>query len=424
MMSAYRVLTAGLSPLAPLLLQWRLARGKEDGSRLRERLGYASLTRPGERLAWLHGASVGESLALMPVVERMTARGFRVLLTTGTTSSAAILETRLPAGAAHQYVPWDAPRFVRRFLEHWRPNLVLIAESELWPNLLHEVHARSIPLMLVNARLSQRSFERWLKAPGLIRAMLSRVDLTLAQTEDDARRFEYLGAPRVQVAGNLKYDVAALPVDSTELARLRVAIGARPVWLAASTHPGEEVIAAEVHAMLRQAMPNLLTIVAPRHAIRGAEIAGLAARRGIAAVQRSLGNSLDSGTAFYVADTMGELGLFYRLANVVFVGKSLGGASGGQNPIEAAKLGATVLHGPHVANFAEVYRALDEAHGALEVHDAQSLAEALHGVLSDPALLRQMAGAAGDTVGAFSGATDAILLALEPWIMQMQVENR
>ena len=423
LLSIYRIATAALAPTAPLLLDWRRRRGKEDPDRLRERLGFAGLTRPQGQLAWLHGASVGESLALLPVVERLLARGVRVLITTGTTSSAAILKARLPAGAAHQFVPLDAPRFVRRFLDHWRPDLALIAESELWPNLLHETHVRSIPLALVNARLSQRSHDRWLRFPGVIAEMLGTIDLCLAQTHEDAIRLARLGARRVQVAGNLKYDALAPPVDAGELARLRALIGARPVWLAASTHPGEEQVVAEVHARLASKMPGLLTILAPRHARRGGEIVDVLQRRGVRGVLRSAGGEIDAAVDCYVADTMGEMGLFYRLASVVFVGRSLAGATGGQNPIEPAKLGAAVLHGPDVLNFDEVYRALDAAGGSWRVEDAADLTDALAQLFSNPQMLRQMARAAGETVEKLGGATNAILQALEPYIMQLQVER-
>lgn len=423
LLSLYRAVTTALAPAAPLLLGWRLRRGKEDGARQRERFGFAGLSRPAGRLVWLHGASVGECLAMLPLTARLAARGFRVLVTSGTRSSAEILAKRLPAGAAHQYLPYDAPQFVRRFLDHWRPGLVLVAESELWPNLLHETHARAIPLALINARLSQRSFERWQKAPRLIGAMLGGVGLCLAQTREDALRLERLGAPRVVTAGNLKYDAPAPPADPMETAALKAAIGPRPVWLAASTHAGEEAVIADVHARLTPSMPGLLTIIAPRHAARGPEIAAQIRQAGVGAALRSQGAEIDASTSLYIADTMGELGLFYRAASVVFLGKSIGGASGGQNPIEPAKLGAAVLHGPDVANFEEVYRALDAAQGAIAVADAGELADAIADLLGNPARIRAMAQASGETVERFGGATANIMRALEPWLAPADVES-
>lgn len=419
----YRFTTAGFGPISPAWLLWRQWRGKEDGRRLGERIGHATRPREAGRLVWMHGASVGESLALLPLVERLCARGLSILLTTGTVTSARVLESRMPGGAVHQFLPLDVPAFIGRFLDHWRPNLALLAESELWPNLICETNRRGIPLVLVNARLSQRSFDRWQKLPSLIGALLRRVDLCLAQTKEDAARLLRLGAPRVQVAGNLKYDVAAPPVDAARLAKLAAAVGSRPVWLAASSHAGEEDIALNVHRALASRFPTLLTIVAPRHPDRGPEIVELARRRGLSVIQRSHGVCPTSRTQIYVADTMGEMGIFYRLASSVFVGKSLT-AAGGQNPIEPAKLGSAILHGPYVGNFAEVYRELDAACGALEIGDAELLKNALALLLSDVALLRKMARAASDTVERLGGATNNIMQALEPYLMQMQVESR
>ena len=360
----------------------------------------------------------------MPLIDRLVARGFHVLLTTGTVSSSRVLASRLPAGATHQFLPVDAPRFVRRFFDHWRPDLALIAESELWPNLFHAAHERAIPLILVNARLSARSFGRWRRLPGAIGPLLRRVDLVLAQSRDDASRLSQLGAPRVRVAGNLKYDVPPPPVDPARLAELAAAVGSRPVWLAASTHPAEDEIVIDAHIRLAREHPGALTIIVPRHVGRGADIAALARAKGARAALRSRGEPIDRTTAVYVADTMGELGLFYRLAGVVFVGKSLGGAEGGQNPIEPAKLGAAVLHGPAVANFTEVYDALDTAAGAVVVDDEPSLARALGALFSNPADSRRLARAAGAAVGALGGATDAAMMALEPYMLNIEAKRR
>ena len=370
---AYRAATAALSPFAPALLRWREGRGKEDGARLRERLGFAGEPRPGGPLAWLHGASVGEGLALLPLVDRLVARGVNVLLTTGTVSSSRVLSARLPAGATHQFLPVDAPRFVRRFFDYWRPDIALVAESELWPNLFHAAHERAIPLVLVNARLSPRSFGRWKRFPGAIAPLLRRVDLVLAQTRDDAARLVQLGAPRVRVAGNLKYDVPPPPVDSSRLAELAAAVGGRPTWLAASTHPAEDEIIVNAHVRLAIGYPGLLTIIAPRHVGRGAEIAALAESRGARAALRSRGQRIDRETGIYVADTMGELGLFYRLAGVVFVGKSLGGAEGGQNPIEPGALGKAIVFGPNMQNFTDITRSFLLKDAAIQIRDPEEL---------------------------------------------------
>lgn len=422
--AAYRLASSAIGPFAPALLKWRERRGKEDSRRIGERMARPSQSRPEGRLAWVHGASVGEGLALLPLVERLTARGFCVLMTTGTVTSAAILAARMPAGALHQYVPLDVPNFVARFLDHWQPDIVLFAESELWPNMIAAVNARGIPLVLVNARLSARSFRRWQKAPGVIRAMLDKFDMCLAQSQTDAARLMQLGAARVQVAGNLKYDVSPPPADGGAVAHLSGQIGARPVWVAASTHAGEEDTAFAVHQALTKRFPGLLTIVAPRHASRGDEIAVQARARGLNVAQRSRGEPISRDTAVYLADTMGELGLFYRLTSIIFVGKSLVENGGGQNPIEPAKLGSAILHGPHVQNFEEVYAELGASGGSVSVAGGGDLARALARLFSDPSQLRQMARAAAETVEGLGGATRRIEAALEPYFAQMLVEHR
>jgi 3-deoxy-D-manno-octulosonic-acid transferase len=414
-LAAYRLVTRTLGPLTGPLLSWRLARGKEDPERIAERRGAPGRARPDGALVWLHGASVGEAFSLLPLVERLTRTGRNVLITTGTVTSAALLAERLPPGAFHQFVPLDAPQFMRRFVAHWRPDVVLIAESELWPNLIVEAARSGAPIILVNARLSARSFRRWRRLPGFIGALLRRVALVLAQSEGDRERFAALGAPQARFVGNLKYDAPAPPVDRRALAFLQGRLSGRQVWIAASTHDGEEAIVGAAHRRLAQTFPDLLTLIAPRHPGRGAAIAAELAGQGLACALRSTGAQPGPETAVYICDTMGELGLFYRLAGVVFVGKSLV-AGGGQNPIEPAKLASAILHGPQVANFADVYGLLDAAGGALAVTDAAALAEALAALFADSARLRAMARAAGDVVESQTGALDRMLLALAPYL--------
>lgn len=419
----YRAASAGLAPLSPLLAYYRCRKGQDDPERVGERFGYASLERPEGQLAWFHGASVGESLALLPIVEYFVSRGFQILLSTGTISAASVVVPRLPAGAFHQYLPFDIPKFLERFLDHWRPDLALVAESEIWPNLFTEIKHRSIPLILVNARMSVQSFQRWRYWPAFIAELLESVDLCLAQSAADGERFSQLGMRRVEVVGNLKYDVLAPPADPQELAQLAGRIGARPTWVAASTHPGEDEVVIAVHEALAQRFPGLLTIIVPRHARRGDEIAGLATSRGVTSLQRSREQRRAPLPELYIADTTGELGLFYRLASASFLGKSLIGRGGGQNPIEPAKLGCAVLHGPLVDNFADAYRALDEARGAAEIGDANALARVLAVLFSDTGKLRKMSRAAKDAVERLGGAASATVSALEPHIAQALVNQ-
>ena len=264
LLGAYRGATALIEPAGRQFLAWRLRRGKEDPARLGERLGFAGEVRPAGRLVWLHGASVGEGVSLLPLVESLADRGWRVLVTTGTVNAARVMAARLPSGVLHQFVPLDLPGAVRRFLGHWRPDLVLLAESELWPNLMHEVGRAGIGLALVNARISQRSARRWGRARDFIGALLSHVDLCLCQTAEDAGRFERLGCTRVAVTGHLKFDVPPPGADLLALSAMTERIGTRPVWIAASTHADEEAALWDAHARLRRREADLLTVIVPR----------------------------------------------------------------------------------------------------------------------------------------------------------------
>ncbi|MBB3770797.1 3-deoxy-D-manno-octulosonic-acid transferase [Angulomicrobium tetraedrale] len=419
----YRFATWLATPFIGLLLWRRLTRGKEERGRLRERYGRASAARPKGPLIWLHGASVGEMLAVLPLIDRLRGRGFKVLLTSGTVTSARLATTRLPPDVVHQFVPLDSPLFVRRFLKHWRPDLVLLVESELWPNLILEVNARHIPLVLVNARMSPKSFASWQRVGSSAGALLGRVDLCLAQAPDDGARLKQLGAPRVIVTGNLKFDSPPPPVDIIAFDRLRYATAGRTALVAASTHPGEEEIVIEAHRQLAERVPGLITVIAPRHPERGPEVARLANEAGCPAVLRSDGYLPDRGTAIYIADTIGELGLFYRLGRVALLGGSLA-RKGGQNPIEPIKLDLAILHGPHTTNFDDLYRALDADEGAATVIDAPSLAAASFTLLTDGAARQHMVEAAQATIESFGGALDRSLAAIDPYLVQIRLERR
>ncbi len=412
-LTAYRIVTALVTPFAGPFLSLRLRRGKEDPLRVAERRGRPGATRPVGKLVWLHGASVGEAVSLLPFVERITRTGAAALVTTGTVTSAALLAQRLPPGALHQYAPLDSPFFLHRFLAHWRPDAALVAESELWPNMIFESKRAGLPLAMINGRMSQRSFNRWRKAPGFIAALLGRFDLCLARSDDDGQRLMSLGAPSVLVAGDIKFDAPALPADRRELAELSGLTSGRQIWIAASTHEGEELIAAEAHKRLARVFPDALTLIAPRHPERGEAILRQLETEGLVCALRSRGERPGSGASVYICDTIGELGLFYRLAGVVFVGKSFSGG-GGQNPIEPARLASAILHGPKVANFSEVYAALDQAGGALEIADPAHLGDALVGLFANAARLRAMARAAADAVERQAGAVDRSMKALAP----------
>lgn len=417
LLAGYRVTTRALGPLVRRHLVSRAARGREDAARLEERFGVASRARPEGPLVWLHAASIGESLSALPLIDRLRQGwpALPLLLTTGTTTSARLMLERLPEGVIHQYAPVDLEPAVRRFVGHWRPSAGLLLESEFWPTLLHHAEAAGCALAVVNGRVSAGSYRSWRRVLPVIRSLLDPFELILAQSPEDRAHFEALGARRVDCLGNLKFAGPPLAADERALSSLRAAVGARPLWLAASTHPGEEAIAAEVHAALAQDRPDLLTLIAPRHPERGAEIAALLAERGLSVRRRSLGEAPGPETAVYLADTIGEMGLWYRLAEAVFVGGSLV-PHGGQNPLEPAKLGCAILSGPHTGNFRQVTREMLTAGAQRELADAAALAEALAALLDDPAARAAMAAAARRYADTQAGVLDAVVQALSPML--------
>jgi 3-deoxy-D-manno-octulosonic-acid transferase len=369
-----------------------VGRGKEDPLRWRERLGAAGLARPDGPLLWLHAASVGESRSLLPLIEALQAQrpALQVLVTTGTVTSAALLRERLPARARHQFAPVDRPQAWRAFFAHWRPQLGVLAESELWPNLILEARARRLPLALVNGRMSERSFRRWARLPASAAGLCGGFALCLAQSEADRARFAALGARQAATAGNLKYAAPPLPADPVALGGLAATIGRRPVWLAASTHQGEEALVLEAHRRLAGRLPNLLTMIAPRDPGRGDALAADIRRRGLRLAQRSRDEPLDRACAIYLADTLGDLGLLYRLAWIALVGGSLV-PHGGQNPLEPTRLGCPTLLGPHTHNFAEIATRLVQAGAAQLVANGADLAAALTALLRDRGRRARMA---------------------------------
>lgn len=389
----YRAATGLLEPLVPTLLADRARKGKEDPARLAERVAKAEVTRPDGPLVWLHGASVGESLSILPLVERLRAErpDVTVLVTSGTTASAALLAKRLPPGAIHQYVPVDAPGAARRFIARWKPSLAVFVESELWPNLLLEAKAAGTRLALVSAKLSDRSFKRWRKRSDAARRLLAGFDLILAQDARARERFEALGG-KVAGEADLKFGAAPLPADETELAKQRAIFAGKPVLVAASTHPGEDELVLAAYADMADDRPHL--IIVPRHIERGPAIVEMAHRLGLSARLRSGG---DPSGSILVADTLGELGLWYRLADLALICGSLLPGIGGHNPLEAARVFCPFVRGPHVENWESVYDALAEA-GIHGYADDTDLADDLSGALANQDRLRDQADRARDFV--------------------------
>lgn len=412
---------AGAARLAaPVLrrsLRRRAARGKEIPERLPERWGEDTTPRPPGRLLWLHAASVGETVSLLPVLTVLAASPVAILLTTGTVTSATVLGQRLPAlglqdRVLHRFVPLDVPAWAARFLDHWHPDAVGFVESELWPNLLAGCRTRGIPMMLINARISAGSLKAWQRVPAMARSVLANFSRIQARGREDADRLLALGATGVTSPGDLKFSAPALPAEPTVLARLRWQTGKRPVWVAASTHPGEEAEIAAAHRLIAADHPELLTIVAPRHPDRGVALA-----EALQAPRRGGSEPPPAGAGIWIADTMGELGLWYRLARVAFVGRSLLPPGGGQNPLEPARLRCAVIVGPYTGNFTDPVARLRAADGIVEVTDAASLAAAVSGLLADEAARKAQAERAFEAVQLYAGLpayTAEALLGLLP----------
>lgn len=416
-LSAYRVLSRALSPLMPLYLRRRVKRGKEDPQRLNERLGHAGLARPAGPLLWLHAASVGESLSVLPLIERLVAErpGMSMLVTTGTLTSARLLAKRLPEGVIHQFAPIDTPQAIGRFLDHWKPDLAMLVESELWPNLITLSRQRGVPLALINARMSASSVRGWRWWTAAARALTGSFELVLAQDETAATRLKLLGATGTRAVGNLKVDAPPPPAPPELMGDLTKQLAGRVAWVAASTHQGEERIVAEAHKLLAQAVPGLLTVIVPRHPDRGDAVAAMLREMEVPFARRSKGEKATKDTGIYLADTLGELGGFFRILTIVFMGGSLVPA-GGHNPIEPALLGAALLHGPRVHNFLEIYRAFEERNASETVTDAASLAAAVGRLLRDGQTAGARVTAAAETAGSLTGALDATLAEVLPLI--------
>ena len=389
----YRLLTRLLEPLAPRLLDARARQGKEDPVRVDERLGLTTVARPAGDLVWLHGVSVGETLSLLPVVERIRRQrpDLTILVTSGTLTSAQLLASRLPAGVIHQFAPVDAPGAVAAFLDHWQPSLAVFVESELWPNLILEARRRGVKLVLASARITEKTVEGWRRFPGAVRRILSAFDRILPQDETSAARLNSLGA-RIDGHVNLKLSGEAPPHDAAAFTRLSAAIGDRPVVVAASTHDGEEI--AIVRALDKLA-DRLCLILVPRHPARSADIATALTRDGYRFARRSQGHEPDRDTDLYLADTLGEMGLFLRLADVVVMGGSFSAALekppvGGHNPLEPARLGKPAVTGPDMSNWAAVTDALVEAGGLTIVPAPRDLPAVLAPLLADTDAARAM----------------------------------
>lgn len=415
----YRFLTLLATPLVILYLHKRKLMGKEHPARMQERFGKASFPRPQGALIWLHAASVGEAHSIVPLIKQLLERfpQASVLLTTGTVTSAKLMDEKLPERAYHQFVPVDTWPAVSRFLTHWKPDVAVWTESELWPNLITMTHARGCPMALLNARMSLKSYHLWTRFRGTIGALVRAFDLVCPQSDEDAERYAAFGARNMHMLGNLKHDSPPLQADSKDMAAVLAQVADREVWVASSTHNGEEALIAEAHGKLAVDHNTLLTIIAPRHPQRGGKIAAELAESGYQVALRSRGDDITEATDIYIADTLGELGLFYRIAGIVFIGGSLV-PHGGQNPLEPARLDCALITGPHTSNFTAICSELESRKALLRVQNVSELVSEVHSLLRDHSRQEELAQTALKLAQDKQGVLRQVVETLDPLLQK------
>lgn len=369
----YGLMTGLLAGFLPGILQRRAAKGKEDRARLGERLGTASITRPEGTLVWLHGASVGESMVALSVAQHMRAQApnLQFLFTSGTKTSANLIASRLHSADRHSYVPVDTQRATTAFIAGWAPDLAIFIEGEIWPNLIIAARKAGISTALINARMTTKSVANWARHKAAAHYLFDGFDLVLPADERTKLSLSRLRSKEIGEAGNLKLESSPPQVDKEILGALRAAIGDRPVWLAASTHAGEEKSLILAHNALTMGAPDALMILAPRHPERANDVEVDCRIAGFVPMRRSKGQVPAAHDPIWLWDTMGELGLAMSLASVTLMGGSFVGSVGGHNPVEPAQLGSAIISGALVHNFEGLYHELEE-HGGARILDDPS----------------------------------------------------
>ena len=421
-LSGYRWTGAAVYPLLGPYLAYRAAKGKEERDRRSERYGRSQVTRPNGPLIWFHAASVGETIAVIPLVEEVVSRNISVVLTTGTVTSANICQDRLGDKVIHQYVPLDLKPAISNFLDHWKPDLAIISESEIWPMTILELGARRMPQILVNGRMSDTSFARWNRSSVLAEALFENLSHVIAQSDLDGERFSDLGARSVSISGNLKVDTDLPPFSKDDLAVLKKQLGSRPSWAAISTFEGEESLVADAFINVKKNIKNPLSIIVPRHVERSDAIEKMLLDKGLKVARRSRGDEITPDIDIYIGDTTGEMGLYLSLTKIVFVGKSLTG-EGGQNPLEPAMLGCAILSGPNVQNFRDSYRALLQNGAARIVKDGAGLEACLMHLLENDDVRDTMIEAGQSTLLTMRGSLDITVKNLEPYLTPLMIES-
>lgn len=407
----YNTLIAILYPLVIKgYINKRKQIGKEDVARFNERIGRPKLARPEGKLFWLHGASVGESVSMLPLINKIleTYPDAHVMVTTGTVTSADVMQKRLPERAFHQFIPIDNPIFTTRFVKYWHPDVALWFESEFWPAVLTSIKRKNIPLILINGRISNKTFKRWQQFDFVCKELLSCFSMCLGQSEEDAYRLRVLGAKETTCLGNLKYAGLPLPVDEKNKKEILEQIGERKLWLASSTHDDEEIRLAKVHKRLKEKYPSLLTIIVPRHPNRGKDVADEIKKLEISTALRSKGEKITPTTDIYIADTIGEVGLWYDIAKIVFIGGSLI-PHGGQNFIEPSRVRDAVIVGPHMHNFTDAMSRAKKADAIMQISDTLELQELLEQLFDNEQLLEAKASLAYNWAASETKVLDGIM---------------
>jgi 3-deoxy-D-manno-octulosonic-acid transferase len=376
----YNVAWIFLFPVMSMLLVIRIIIGKEDIMRIKERFGIASSVRTNKNIIWIHAASVGESRIALTLTKHLHKiyPKHRVLITTGTITSSGIVRTFASANIVHQFLPMDNPISVLLFFRYWKPDMGIFIESELWPNLIN-IGACFCPLLLVNARMSHRSFKKWSKYKFAAQMMISKFKYVLCQSAIDAEKYKVIGADAVHV-GNLKYSSNRLDVNPAHLKALEAMIGQRPVFFAASTHPGDDEIILDAHLECKKQYPDILTIIAPRHIIRAQDIKNIILNSGLSCSIRSCKENITQYTDIYIADTIGELGTFFSIADATCICGSF--SDGGHNPIEAGYFDTHIIFGPDMRNFVEIADEFLQYKAATQIQDTKSLAKILENIFS------------------------------------------
>lgn len=412
----YGALTGAFAGFLPGILQRRASKGKEDSARIGERLGTVSIVRPVGTLVWLHGASIGESMVALSVAEHMRARAphLQFLFTSGTKTSADLIATKLKVGDAHCYVPVDIPSATRAFIAGWSPDLAVFVEGEIWPNLIMAARKAGIPTALINARMTTKSVANWARRKAAAHYLFNGFDLVLPADERTKTGLSRLRSKAIGQAGNLKLASAPPHIDAAALVQLRLAITGRPVWLAASTHAGEDKVLIMAHNALMMAAPNALLILAPRHPERANDVEVDCRIAGIVPMRRSKGQVPAAHDPIWLWDTMGELGLAMSLAPVTFMGGSIVPGVGGHNPVEPAQVGSAIVSGAAVHNFDGLYQELEDEGGARIIDEAMSdrIAMAIAGLIGDTEQRDKEIAAARAVVARGAGAMDVTVAAL------------